>query len=254
METGSAVTAILFFGLALAHSIAGETGFIRPLVGADWTIEEVPRWAADRLLRTAWHLTSVAWLAMGVIAVGGSPMAAISVAATVSGLMMLVGLAGHPAWPVFLIAGAAGLHSEALLPTAALTTAAVITIVALGALAALHVYWMAGGTWMFRAAVPTTESGEATFNPGRWMTGAVVVLLVVFAGLILTIIATDEPRPIRWLTAAGIGVLAVRAIGDNRHAGFTKKLRTTEFADYDDRYFTPLVVLLAMGAGAALLI
>lgn len=253
MTVGSIVAAVLLGGLAVAHSFAGETGLIRPLVHADWEIDEVPRWAANRLLRTAWHLSSVAWLAMGTIAIGASPVVAISVAAIVSGLMMLIGLAGHPAWPMFLLAGLAGLYSEDKLATEALTAAGVVAIIALLALAATHVYWAVGGKRGIDAAVPTTRAGEKTFSPPPLMTMAVAGLLAGFAGLISLVLVADEPAPVRWLVLAGVAVLAARAIGDGRYAGFTKKDRDTTFGRMDDRYFTPLCVFLAIGATAPVL-
>lgn len=254
MTIASLIAATLFAGLAAAHSLAGDSGFIRPIVNAEWQIADVPRWAADRLLRTAWHLTSVAWLAMAAIAVGAAPVTAISIAALASALMMLVGLAGHPAWPGFLVAGLAGLHSEDLLTETVLTTAAIATIGVLLAMAGLHLYWVAGGTGALDAAVPTTPDGEPTFAPGKAITAAVAVLLIGFAGLIGLVIAADEPAPFRWLVLAGAGVLTIRAIGDRTYAGFTKTERSTPFGRRDDQYYTPLCIFLALGAVGAVLI
>jgi hypothetical protein len=50
------------------------------------------------------------------------------------------------------------------------------------------------------------------------------------------------------ISRAVIGAAPLRAIGDTKVAGFTKSVRDTPFADADDRYFTPLVVLLSLGA------
>jgi len=47
---------------------------------------------------------------------------------------------------------------------------------------------------------------------------------------------------------------ALRAIGDTRVAGSTKTVRNTDFARADDRYFTPIVVFLALGASGALVV
>lgn len=54
--------------------------------------------------------------------------------------------------------------------------------------------------------------------------------------------------------AAGIAVLALPAIGDGRQAGFFKRDRSTPLTRADDQWFTPLVTLLAFGAGGSLLI
>ena len=77
-------------------------------------------------------------------------------------------------------------------------------------------------------------------------------LLATFAVLLAWPIfgAGFEPT-VRWLTLAGCGVLALRALGDGRVVGFSKRERGTLFARRDDAYYTPLVVLLAAGAYAA---
>lgn len=253
MATGQIMTAALLTTLAVAHSVLGETGFVRPLVAADWSIDEVPRWAADRLLRVAWHLTSVAWLALAVIALDGSPLTAVSVAAVVSGLLMLVGLPGHGAWPLFLVAGLFGFGAAGLVSDAVLAVAAGLAVVVLVGLAGLHLYWVAGGRVGLSAAVPTTPDGSPTFRPGPLATTAVAGLLLVFAAIVGLAARTEQPW---WITASvwvGVAVLAGRAIGDGRYAGFTKKERTTTFGQRDDRWYTPLAVLLAISASAAVL-
>lgn len=260
MTTGSIITAAMFALLAAAHSAAGESGFVKPLINAEWSITELPRPLANRLLRGAWHLTSVAWLAMATIAVGGTPLAAIAVAALVSGVVILVVGPGHPAWPLFMIAGGAGLYTENLLGDTLLRIGGGLTIAAVSAAAGLHMYWAAGGNALRDAVVPTTrDGGDQTFSPGPVATLAVAGLLIGFAGL-LTITVGDlgpaswDPPIVRWLIIAGIVVLALRAVGDGRYAGFSKKHRSSRFGRMDDLYYTPLVVGIAMGAAGVLLI
>ncbi|MEM9561610.1 MAG: DUF3995 domain-containing protein, partial [Actinomycetota bacterium] len=228
-------------------------GFVRPILAAEWTIAEVPRWAANRLLRVAWHLTSVAWLAFAVIAVDGSALAAISVASLASGVIMLIGLAGHPAWPAFLLAGLSGLHADGVLTTPVLAVGATAAVTTCTALAALHVSWALGGRWMLDGAVPTTADGDPTFTPGPLATLAVAALLGTFGGLVAVAAATDEPWWVTVAVLAGVAVLAIRAIGDGRYAGFTKRERDTRFGRLDDAWFTPLVVLLAIASSASVL-
>ncbi len=253
MDIAQLLTAGLLVALALAHSVAGETGFIRPMLAAEWTIADVPRWAADRLLRVAWHLTSVAWVALAVIALDGSALAAVSVASLASGAMMLVGLAGHPAWPAFLVAGLSGLYADGLLTSPVLAIGAGTAVATCAALAGLHLYWALGGHWMLDGAVPTTAEGVPAFRPGRLACLAVTAALTAFGGLIAVAAATDEHGLVTAGVLAGVVVLALRAIGDGRHAGFTKRERTTRFGRLDDTWFTPLAVLLAIAASSAVL-
>lgn len=260
MGTGQIVMAILFTALALAHSMAGESGFIRPLLAADWSIDEVPRWAANRLLRGAWHLTSLAWVALAVIALDGSPLLTAAVVALASSAAMLVTLPGHPAWPAFLLAGLAGLHAEGALTGAVLAVGATIAVVIALALAAVHVYWLVGGRRGLDGVIPTTVDGEPTFEldldrvSGRLATAAVVVALSVFAGLVGLAATTTDPSPLlTGLVLGGVAVLALRAIGDGRHVGFTKRHRDSRFGRLDDQWFTPLATVLAVAASAAVL-
>lgn len=259
MDSGSMVMAGMFALLALAHSAAGETGFVRPLLNADWTIAEVPRPIANRLLRGAWHLTSVAWLAMAVIAIGGTPLTAMAVAALVSGVVIFLVTPAHFAWPLFIIAGGAGLEAEGLLTTAAIQIIGGMTIIILGAAALVHLYWAAGGRALVDAAIPTTEdNAKPTISPGPVATAAVAAVLTGFAGLLVAELtdlgpAGSDTPVVRWLIMAGIAVLTARAIGDGRYAGFSKKFRDSAFGEMDDRFFTPIVVTIALGATTVLL-
>ena len=70
-----------------------------------------------------------------------------------------------------------------------------------------------------------SSSGDKTLSPGPGLTLAVAA------------------------ESAGVSaVVALRAAGETKLVGFTKTARDTGFARADDRYFTPLVVLLALGA------
>ena len=67
--TASLVGSLALLVLALAHSVLGEQGILRPLFAAEWTVE-LPRWAVERILRFAWHLTSLAWVALAAAWMG----------------------------------------------------------------------------------------------------------------------------------------------------------------------------------------
>lgn len=49
-------------------------------------------------------------------------------------------------------------------------------------------------------------------------------------------------------------VFTLRAAGDGRHVGFSKRDHDSTFAQLDDRVYTPLSVLFAFGGAAALLL
>ncbi len=237
--------------LAVAHSALGESDIIRPLFAAEWEVP-LPRWAAQRILRFAWHLTSMAWLALAVIASGGDHLLTIGVLTLASAAVIFAALRGHLAWPIFLLAGLAALREAGAIGDRWLEAGAAVTAVVLLAASALHVYWAVGGRWLVDRAVP----GDATdrFTPGPMLTLLVAGALAVFGLLVWIEAFGPEYRWLHWLAVAGVSALVIRAIGDGRVAGFTKAERHSRFAVADDRYFTPLVVFLALGATGAVLV
>lgn len=247
------IAALCLTVTAVAHSVLGEVGIIRPLLAAEWSID-VPRWAADRILRFAWHLTSLAWLALAALVVGADRFPIVGAMALCSAAAIFIVLRGHLAWPVFLLAGLAALRADGVLGSAWLRAGALAAVVALLAAAALHVYWALGGRWMLDRALPPTTGSGAAFEPGRGLTLLVAGALAAFAAMVIAVVEDRGPGWLRWLVGAGVAVLALRAAGDGKIVGFTKKVHDTDFARADDRWFTPLVVFLALGAAGALAI
>ncbi|MGL5817383.1 MAG: DUF3995 domain-containing protein [Phycicoccus sp.] len=243
---GSLVTAGCLSVLAVAHSVLGERAVLRPLLGSSWSIP-IPRAAAEPIIRFAWHLTSVAWVALASVVVGVEPLPVVGAMSLLSAAVVFVMLRSHLAWPFFLLGGLAALRADGLLTDRVLEVGAGATAVTLAVASALHVYWAAGGRWLFDRAVPPGVV------PGRWLTLVVAAALASFAALVLLAAWDVGPAVLRWPVAAGVAVLTLRAIGDTRNAGFTKTIRDTPFAAADDRYFTPLVVFLALGATGAVL-
>lgn len=238
--------------LAVAHSTLGESSILRPLFKQEWNIDE-PRWAVERILRFAWHLTSVAWLALAAVLLGVSVLPVVAVFCAVSAAVVFVMLRGHLAWPLFLLAALGALHADGRLANSVLVVGAVVAAAMLVLAAFVHVYWALGGQWMSDVAVPSDRSGQQAFQPGRTMTLGVAAALVVFAGLVLAAAGDAGPPLIRTLVWIGVGVFTLRAIGDTKTAGFTKSNHSSAFARADDRWFTPIIVFVALGATAAVL-
>ena len=128
----------------------------------------------------------------------------------------------------------------------ALTTTAVLTLLAL-----LHVYWGFGGRSGWLAALPEVD-GEPAFVPSALASFAVAACLAAAA---LVAAATGgllslgwPPSPfLRWACYAVAAVFALRAVGDFRWVGFSKRLRGTRFSRLDDLLYSPLCLLLASG-------
>lgn len=142
---------------------------------------------------------------------------------------------------------------------------AILLAAVLALISALHVYWALGGQWASTALVPTlpngadpeTPDGRLSFNPGPFAMVAVAVLLVVAAMVALGAAGTVTlPVPQVWVRFsiwALAVVLFLRAVGDFRYVGLTKRVRETPFARLDTTLYTPLCLALsALALGVAL--
>jgi len=245
----------VFACLAVGHSAMGETGVVRPLLAdEDWTIPDIPRQGANRLVRWAWHLTSISWAGFAAVALGADAMMTVGLVGLASGVVFFIRVREHFAWSLFLVGSAAALIQAEVLTEAGLRVGALAAAAVLVGAALLHVYWAATGPADMEGFGPAPADGQPAFQPGPMLTLAVAVALGVMATLVTLRAFNTGPRIIHWLTLAGTIVLALRAVGDGRQVGFTKTNRSTRFAQNDDRIFTPLVTLLALGAAAALFI
>src|SRR5690606_15628704 len=117
-------------------------------------------------------------------------------------------------------------------------------------LSGIHFYWLLGGRWALDVAVPTDSNGRYLFRPGRFATLVVAIGLLSFGWINIAFagwIALDiELRYLRY-AMLGIGIIfLLRAIGDFKHMGFTKRYRNTPFAQKDRWLYVPLCLLLAV--------
>ena len=252
MSIPSIVAAVALVLLGLAHSVLGELEILQPLFRAEWK-DPAPRWAMERLLRFAWHLTSIAWFGLAAAVLGLSIHLAVAGVTLASAAILFVALRGHLAWPLFTIAGLAGLFADGWVTAPALGGAVAAAVTCTVAVAAVHLYWVAGGRWAMEYVIPITAEGVPAFRPPAWATAAVAGALLVFGGLMSWVWLGQPPTSARVLLGLGCAVMTVRAIGDGNLVGFSKTLRTGRFAAWDDRLFTPAAVLMAFGSGAALL-
>ena len=101
----------------------------------------------------------------------------------------------------------------------------------------LHFYWAFGGTFALNNALPTTRESVKLFDPGKFLTIVVGVILLIFAYMVLKM---DS-----YIYILAI-LFAIRVIGDFNYVGFFKKIRSTPFAIYDTKYFSPLCFYLAV--------
>ena len=132
-----------------------------------------------------------------------------------------------------------------------MTIPAYLNFILLLLISGVHFYWVLGGTWGLRNVVPEQEEGTRAFQPGRL---AALVVAVLFGGMAFFYLfkigqlpAANPLVPGRvsqyglWLLA---GIFMLRAIGDFRYVGFTKKVRSTRFAELDTWFYSPLCLFL----------
>ena len=72
MNIALLMAAGLFVNGALVHSVAGERLLIIPVLSMELPEFLGSRWMAERTLRMAWHLTSVAWLGLAATLVAAA--------------------------------------------------------------------------------------------------------------------------------------------------------------------------------------
>ena len=255
------IAAALLFVVAIAHSVLGEKFLIHPLIASpDWTLPVLSRAYANRLLRFAWHLTTMAWGGLAIVLVGVPIAYAFAAVCLASAAWILGMLPGHVAWPALLAAGLLVLWSVDAVPTWLLWTGVVAGIALALIAAGFHVAWAFGSRRGTVNVIPQrpTPLADGTWEPAALpaplVTFAVAVALTTYAGLVVAN-ATGASAPwLAWLLVAALVVLAARVMGDGRWMGVTKRVRTTGFAHADDRYWTPAAAILGLGAAAALVV
>lgn len=258
MSAADWVAAGSLFTLAALHSFLGERLLVGPLLAVDpWPALRIGRTLGRQTLRFAWHLTSVAWLGLGVLLLGPADSGALFVPAVVGAVLLASGIftfattrGRHFAWAPFLAGALAAMVELGAVtdPVAAgLGWAAGATF---AAIALLHVGWALGLRWGIGAALPSVD-GRPTPSPPRWMTLLVALALGFAAWLALGLARALPPPPLaRWLGLGGAAMLGARTLGDVSTMGLFKRVHGTLFARWDDLVFTPLCFFL----GACLLL
>ena len=126
----------------------------------------------------------------------------------------------------------------------ALTVACVLAVLSM-----LHVYWGVEGIESPSAVIPEID-GKPAFIPAARDCYAVAAALAL-ACILVTARGglLRSPFPETWTQIGTISVgavLSLRAIGDFHQMGFFKRVRGTQFAEWDTRLFSPLSLLLGL--------
>ncbi|BDA78122.1 membrane protein [Leptospira kobayashii] len=116
------------------------------------------------------------------------------------------------------------------------------------AISGIHIYWALGGKWGSHSAIPANFKGEKLFLPGVFATVIVAAGLFLFALVTLGNLGIfDEYISRDYIHYADLGITAIfylRAIGEFRYVGLFRKVKDTDFAKQDKKFFTPLCIFI----------
>lgn len=130
-----------------------------------------------------------------------------------------------------------------------MTIITILAILALSLIGLLHFYWALGGKIGIDIAIPT-ENDKPLFNPGKVATVMVGIALVGFAlvAYLLYFYDLSSSHYRDYFIISGwilSGIFTLRGIGEFNAVGLFKKIKSSEFAYYDTRFYTPFA--LSMG-------
>lgn len=244
MNAGFVVATACLATLAVGHSALGEWKILGPLLRSDLPAFTLRSTFVKRVLRFAWHLTSIAWIALAAcLWIAPASAAIVGAGMVVSSLVALIGARGrHFAWALFAAGGLGALRSCYDGP--APTWLAYIGAATAAVLALLHVAWALGSTWGLDAAIPKTD-GRRRFEPGPAAALAVAVALAVLAIVFLGLGAVVTVPGVSSLALCAAIVFGARTIGDFRHFGLFGRGRGDAFSRNDAMLYTPLCFALA---------
>jgi hypothetical protein len=119
---------------------------------------------------------------------------------------------------------------------------------------AFHLHWAFGGKLGFSVSLPQRPDGTPVMAQRlplwRPAAGGVALSLALLASLLLDLagqVALPLPDELVRTALLIVGAAFVcRALIPNRYVGFFKTLRTTRWAKYDTRLYSPLFLFLGM--------
>jgi len=130
------------------------------------------------------------------------------------------------------------------------TIIGILLFTVLAFLSGLHFYWGLGGLWGKDISVPTNKQHKRVLNPSPLACFVVGFTLLAMAVFILAEAGIINIPLWIWLDDFGLCMIAVifllRAVGEFNYVGFFKRIKGTNFADADTRYFSPLCILISL--------
>ena len=132
--------------------------------------------------------------------------------------------------------------------------ALVLALAIIAFAAAFHVLWAAGGRLGWSVSLPQRPDGHPVMAHRlpwwRPTAGAVALGLACLAWLLLAeagfLPLPLPPRQVRIVLLCIGAAFVGRALIPNRYVGFFKTFRTTRWARYDTRLYSPLFLILGL--------
>ena len=131
-----------------------------------------------------------------------------------------------------------------------ITVLSIILFAVFSSLGFIHFYWLLGGKWGLEKALPTKEAGQKAMEPPKIATVIVGIGLISFGLIYLIKIGLINFQIPNWIITYGSWIIPsifiLRAIGDFNYVGLFKKIKNTEFAKADSKWFIPLCLIIGI--------
>ncbi len=131
-----------------------------------------------------------------------------------------------------------------------ITVLSIILFAVYSSLGFIHFYWLLGGKWGLERALPTKEAGQKAMEPPKIATVIVGIGLISFGLIYLIKIGLINFQIPNWIITYGSWIIPsifiLRAIGDFNYVGLFKKIKNTEFAKADSKWFIPLCLIIGI--------
>jgi hypothetical protein len=131
-----------------------------------------------------------------------------------------------------------------------ITILSILLFTVFTSLALIHFYWLFGGKWGLKEAIPTKEDGTPNIKPPKIATlivGCGLALLGIFYLIKASILTVYVPN---WVIGYGSWIIPsifiLRAIGEFKYVGLFKKIKDTTFGKADTKIFVPLCLTIGI--------
>lgn len=112
------------------------------------------------------------------------------------------------------------------------------------AISGIHFYWAFGGKLGVNAVIPEIL-GKSAFKPSFLATIIMAFAMVVAAWLSWRPTIGNSDSILIYGNLAVAIIFLIRAIGDFKYVGFTKKIKDSIFAKNDTNYYSPLCLIIS---------